>query len=718
MSTIALHQGRMALLPLQAAIDAMGREREQARSALEGRLQAALFAVASVIVPRADPAVLTAAATLVGHDELRPERSLILVEPRRRQLESALGDVDVPALEVEAATIDRRRLALLELATAGTGRVGLVERDARFAALQGVAAGTATPADAAAAQALLLEAARSWPVKTAAELVAALRDEKRRLLEVVGEARLLASAVARIEETVRQRRAAEAGLQALDDEVIAWACAVIGRVLGGWLRDRATLPAFDDVATRLAHDEPSSRRVLRAARVVAASLRYVDAAWARYVEPLALKVNAALLQLEVALQEPDVDVDVDLPEGLGADVQQGGLRFAAVVAAALGFRDFDKVHDDDVMWDRIFGGEAARLALGPDADGSFVTEVREDRARRTVDLPTIVLAPPTVPRVDAVGATPSAITHSDVETAPRAMAPMTATTSAPPVARLGRYRLDRRLAQGGMAEIYLATQDGPRGFTRKVVVKRILAAHADDPYFIAMFQREAAVIARLQHPHIVDIFELGVEGDEWFMAMEFLEGLGFNDLLRRTSLDVPRIARVIADAAAGLACAHERGVIHRDISPDNLFVTRSGRTKVIDFGVARRHDEVSLTQVGELKGKIPFMAPELLQGEAFDSAVDVFALGVSLWSALVGRRPWVGDTLPAIMRGILMRPAEPPSQYRADVPAAVDELVLAMLASDATRRPTAAAVHDRLAAIAVEHSLIAALPALQERPTG
>jgi hypothetical protein len=707
--TIELHQARMALLPLQAAIDTMGREREQARTALEGRLQAALFAVASLIVPRAEHGVLAAAATLLACDDLRPERALLLVEARRRQLESALGDVDALALEAEAATIDARRLSLLELAGAGIGRVALVERDPRFPALQAVADGGGSATDVAAARALLLEAAHSWSAQTPVELLSALRNEKRRLLELGGEARVLASAVARLKDTARRRRQAEAGLRALDDEVLAWARTVIGRVLAAHLRERAGLPAFDAIAARLAHDEPASRRVLRAARIVAASLRYVDAAWARFVEPLARRVNATLLQLEVGLQEPGGHTEVEVPANLGADVQEGGLRFVAVLAAALGFHEFDKVHDDDVLWDRICGGDATRAALGRDADGGFLTEVREARARAWVDLPTLAVPdaalPTTLPSPSSSSSSsssePSALDLKDVPTVP--------------VARLGRYRLERRLGHGGMAEVYLAVQDGPRGFSRRVVVKRILAEHADDPYYIAMFQREASVIARLHHPNIVDIYELGVAGDVWFMAMELLEGLGFNELLRRGPLDVACIACVIADAAAGLAYAHERGVVHRDVSPDNLYVTRSGCTKVIDFGIACRNDEVALTQVGELKGKIPFMAPELLQGEVFDGKVDVFALGVSLWSALVGRRPWGGDSLPAIMRGILTRPAEAPSRHRADIPAAIDELVLAMLAASPAQRPTAEEVVDRLLPIAVDHSVIAALPALQER---
>jgi hypothetical protein len=460
---------------------------------------------------------------------------------------------------------------------------------------------------------------------------------------------------------------------------------------------------FESIVQSLCATHPACRGVVRAARIVGAGLRYLDAAWDFFVEPLARKVDAALLQAEAALEEPDASLaaGADDTADLASRVAENTARFAAVTASLLAFRAFETVDDDDVLWDRLCAGFAVRAALGPFADGAFVAEVREARARAAMHVPTI-----STERTDVVspGAPPSTMAEG-----PSSSTTAVHTHARREVTRLGRYRLERRLGQGGMAEVFLAVQDGPHGFTRNVVVKRILAEHAADPHFIAMFQREAAVISRLQHPNIVDVYELGVEGDLWFIAMELLDGLSLQNLSRRGELPVAVLARVILDAAAGLAFVHDRGVVHRDISPDNLFVTRSGLTKVIDFGVARGDDTLALTQAGELKGKIPFMAPEMLRGDAFGAPVDVFALGVTLWSLLIGRRPWQGPTLPALMRNILEVSAVAPSTLREGVPPIVDELVVAMLASTPADRPEAATVASLLASVAADPSAVTSL---------
>lgn len=257
-----------------------------------------------------------------------------------------------------------------------------------------------------------------------------------------------------------------------------------------------------------------------------------------------------------------------------------------------------------------------------------------------------------------------------------------------------------------MAEVWLARQDGPRGFQKQVVVKRILDDHAGDPYFIALFRKEASVIASLQHPNIIHVFDLGVEGDRWFMAMELLRGKSLLELAKSfahkgEAFPVDVAARAVADAARGLAHAHKRPVVHRDISPDNLFVTDAGLTKVIDFGVARAGDDAA-SGTASLRGKVPFMAPEIFKGEPFDGAVDVFALGVTFWFLLVGRRPFTGANLPLIMRAIVETTAPAPSTLRAGVPPLVDELVTAMLARAPRDRPGASAVDDALSSLAAE----------------
>jgi serine/threonine-protein kinase len=218
--------------------------------------------------------------------------------------------------------------------------------------------------------------------------------------------------------------------------------------------------------------------------------------------------------------------------------------------------------------------------------------------------------------------------------------------------QLGRYRLLKLLATGGMGEVFLARQEGPAGFVKMVVIKRVLRHLAQDQSFIDLFLNEAKLAGQLQHPNIVQVFGLEHDGSRWFIAMEYVHGKSLREVLdevgKRELKVPPRIAAQVAmQALAGLHFAHELkderglplGILHRDVTPENLLVAFSGVVKLVDFGIARAMTGAQ-TRVGRPKGKVAYMAPELTQsGAAIDRRADVYAMGVVLYEALTLKRP-------------------------------------------------------------------------------
>ncbi|MBM4283195.1 MAG: serine/threonine protein kinase, partial [Deltaproteobacteria bacterium] len=270
----------------------------------------------------------------------------------------------------------------------------------------------------------------------------------------------------------------------------------------------------------------------------------------------------------------------------------------------------------------------------------------------------------------------------------------------PPVQRLGRFQLLQRLGVGGMAEVFLAEQAGAAGFQKKVVVKRILPHLAANKQFVEMFAREARVAARLSHPNVVQIFELGEEAGELYIAMEHIDGLTLHRLAvaawdQQHGLPIDVIARTLADVALGLHAAHTLAgddgkplrLVHRDVSPDNLMVSKDGVTKVLDFGIAKGDVGGPQTKTGNLRGKLPFMPPEQVRGEALDGRADLYALGVSAYWMLTSQRPFDRQSDWHTMQAIIAEPAPPPSQLNSAVPPALDALVLRLLEKDRALRP-------------------------------
>jgi serine/threonine-protein kinase len=270
-----------------------------------------------------------------------------------------------------------------------------------------------------------------------------------------------------------------------------------------------------------------------------------------------------------------------------------------------------------------------------------------------------------------------------------------------------RYELGDRLGSGGMSTVYRATD---RVLERTVAVK-ILAEHlSDDDKFVARFRREALAVARLIHPHIVQVYDTGVDRDRHYIVMEYVEGRSVAQLLQSKGALGPETAVEIGtQACAGLEYAHRQGIIHRDVKPGNLMVIggpagrRSRRDssahepptgemtiKLTDFGIARATAQTRLTQVGSVVGTAAYLAPEQARGEEATPAADVYALGVVLYQVLTGRLPWEGSTLAELaIRRENERPLAPTS-YDPDVPETLSRAVLRSLEGDPAARYSSA----------------------------
>jgi serine/threonine-protein kinase len=244
-----------------------------------------------------------------------------------------------------------------------------------------------------------------------------------------------------------------------------------------------------------------------------------------------------------------------------------------------------------------------------------------------------------------------------------------------------------------MAEIFLAKRLGADGFERNVVIKRMLSNLSSIPDFVEMFRDEARLAARLSHPNIIQIHELGFIEGCYYICMEYLAGEDFSSTLRqagkkRQYTPIPITLRVLVDAARGLHYAHdftnEEGqplhIVHRDISPSNLYVTYQGQVKVLDFGIAKAASRVVQTRTGVVKGKYIYMAPEQAQGKEVDRRADVFSLGVSLYESLTNVRPFARENDLAVLNALLQSDFQPPALLRRDIPPELNAVVLKALA--------------------------------------
>ncbi|MDX2088575.1 MAG: protein kinase [Kofleriaceae bacterium] len=269
----------------------------------------------------------------------------------------------------------------------------------------------------------------------------------------------------------------------------------------------------------------------------------------------------------------------------------------------------------------------------------------------------------------------------------------------PTPTRLGRYELLARLATGGMGEIFLARLEGAAGFEKLFVVKRILPHLADDARFRQMLIAEARISSKLSHANICQVYELGETDGQLYIVMEYLEGVTLLPLLRKKSraqseLDFGFVGGVIQQAIDALHFAHELkdreggelGIVHRDVTPSNLFLTDAGVVKVLDFGIAKVKDASANTQTGTVKGKYAYMAPEQLRGGSIDRRVDVFALGVCIYEMVALRRLFQRKTDYLTFRAVMEQPIPDVRRYRPDVPDALAAALARALERDPTNR--------------------------------
>jgi hypothetical protein len=265
---------------------------------------------------------------------------------------------------------------------------------------------------------------------------------------------------------------------------------------------------------------------------------------------------------------------------------------------------------------------------------------------------------------------------------------------ATPTNRIGRYEVARRIGAGGMAEVMLGRHVGLEGFEKKVVIKRILPHLAQQSGFVQLFLGEARVAARLTHPHVVQIYDLGREGSTYFIVMEYVEGEDFNALIKQSArlgeVVPPEIAaRVLTGMCAGLHAAHTyrgddgelRPILHRDVSPHNLLIGYNGAVKLTDFGVAKANDTLEETQ-NVLRGKVPYMAPEHIRGADPDPRMDIYSAGICLYTALVRTNPFLRASEVESLKAVLEAPVLPPSDLRADVPRELDAIVMRAIARE------------------------------------
>jgi eukaryotic-like serine/threonine-protein kinase len=277
--------------------------------------------------------------------------------------------------------------------------------------------------------------------------------------------------------------------------------------------------------------------------------------------------------------------------------------------------------------------------------------------------------------------------------------------------RFGKYNLVARLATGGMAEIFLARLQGVAGFEKLVCIKRILPHLARDKQFVAMFLSEARIAARISHPNVCQVFELGEIEGSYYLAMEYLEGVPLGCFRRHDYYGVnpdPRlVAGIAVQACEGLHHAHQlknadgsvMEVVHRDVSPQNLFVTVDGIVKVLDFGIAKIQGASVRTSTGAVKGTYPYMAPEQLRGERLDRRTDVFAMGIVMWETLTRRHLFRRETDFLTFQALMSDRIEDICALRPDVPPALSQVITTALSRDRDERfPTARLLGEAIAA--------------------
>ena len=270
--------------------------------------------------------------------------------------------------------------------------------------------------------------------------------------------------------------------------------------------------------------------------------------------------------------------------------------------------------------------------------------------------------------------------------------------------KFGRYSLIDKIGVGGMAEVFLARHTGVEGFEKEIVIKRIRSHLSESPEFVNMFLGEAKLAAQLNHPSIVQIYDLGKIKDSFFIAMEYIPGRDMSSVIPKSKLTGIPFPLEYAFKIAGHVCealyyAHTKAdqmgsplnIVHRDVSPENIRVAWTGTVKILDFGIAKAATQIHETKAGQIKGKVSCMSPEQVLGKTVDRRSDIFSLGVVLYEWLSGFKLFSGDNDLAIMNNIIEGKIYPPSYFRDNIPDEAETILMKALEKNPKDRYQSAA---------------------------
>ncbi|MGE0762724.1 MAG: protein kinase [Bdellovibrionales bacterium] len=277
--------------------------------------------------------------------------------------------------------------------------------------------------------------------------------------------------------------------------------------------------------------------------------------------------------------------------------------------------------------------------------------------------------------------------------------------------QFGKYLLLEKLATGGMAEVFLARASAASGISKFVAIKRILPQYAESPEFIDMFKDEAKIAVNLGHSNIVSIYDFGVQSNQFYLVMDYVEGRNLRQILNKVKksnlrLSIDQVIYVIKEIASGLDHAHRcldgttgkpLNITHRDMSPQNVMISFEGEVKIVDFGIAKAESQMETTRAGTLKGKFGYMSPEQAEGQTVDLRTDIFSLGIVLWELLANDRLFIASNELNTLRKI--RDCQVPSlrKINPNIPVELERITMKALARDRNLRyQTAAAMHRDL----------------------
>ncbi len=239
-----------------------------------------------------------------------------------------------------------------------------------------------------------------------------------------------------------------------------------------------------------------------------------------------------------------------------------------------------------------------------------------------------------------------------------------------------RYRLGRVLGRGGMCIVYQAWDTKLR---RDVAIKRLEPPLNQDPRTRARFDREGQALARLSHPNVVTLIDRGSTETDGYLVFEYVEGRSLKELVREKPLDVAEAGRILGQVAEGLAAAHQAGIVHRDVKPQNILIDRQGHAKITDFGIATGPDWTRVTKAGSIIGSARYMSPEQVRSKPVDARSDIYSLGVVMYEMLAGHPPFDGANMPEIARQHLNNPPPPLGEIRSDLPPGLEKIVMRCL---------------------------------------